>query len=252
MRTALVTGGAKRIGAAISRHLARHGWRVIIHYNRSAGDAQSLRDEIIATEGAAEVLQADLARREGVEGLMAAAGAIAGRVDLLINNASLFEHDTPTDIVWDQWDRHLRTNLTAAAFLCRDFSAQDFADAPGLIVNMLDQKVQNLNPDYFSYTISKYGLLGLTRVLAMHLAPRVRVCAIAPGVTMLSGKQSDESLERSRRATPLGISSTVPDILRTLTYIIDTPSLTGQVLTVDGGESLTGRTRDVAFDVGLD
>ncbi len=246
-RTALVTGAARRIGAAIGRDLAASGWRVVLHYSRSETEARALAADIARSGGSCELVQADLASRTDVEAVFPRALEKVGRIDCLVNNAASFQYDTIDTLSWSSWDAHISANLAAPAFLCRDFARQIPAEGEGVIINLLDQKVGNLNPDFLSYTISKVGLRGLTETLALALAPRIRVCGIAPGVTLISGKQTPESFERAFRATPLGRSSTVEDIVGAVRFILATPSLTGQVLTLDGGESLAGRPRDVAF-----
>lgn len=245
----LITGAARRIGAAIARDLAARGWHPVIHYNRSAEDARTLVAEIKAAHGDCDLVQADLAVAAQLERLVPECNERVGRIDCLINNASLFLYDSLETIERDLWDRHLAANLTAPAFLARDFSRQLRDGADGVIINFLDQKIGNLNPDFLSYTISKVGLAGLTQILAMSLAPRIRVCGIAPGVTLISGKQTQTSFEKATSATPLGRSSTLDDLVRGVNFILDTASFSGQVLTIDGGESLTRRRRDVAFDV---
>jgi NAD(P)-dependent dehydrogenase (short-subunit alcohol dehydrogenase family) len=248
-RTVLVTGAARRIGAAVARDLAAGGWRVVVHYNRSEAEAQALAKEIVRAGGTVELVQADLASRAEVEAVFPRALVKVGRIDCLINNAAHFQYDTIETLSWDSWDAHMAANLAAPAFLSRDFARQIPRTGEGVIINLLDQKTGNLNPDFLSYTLSKVGLRGLTETLALGLAPRIRVCGIAPGVTLMSGKQTPQSFEKAFKATPLGRSSTVEDIVRAVRFILATPSLTGQVLTLDGGESLAGRPRDVAFQV---
>jgi NAD(P)-dependent dehydrogenase (short-subunit alcohol dehydrogenase family) len=245
----LITGAARRIGAAIARDLATRGWHPVIHYNSSANEAQALVAEIRAAGGDCDLIQADLERADDVERMIPECNARIGPIDCLINNASLFLYDHLDTIERQLWDRHLAANLTAPAFLARDFSRQLRDGADGVIINFLDQKIGNLNPDFLSYTISKVGLGGLTQILAMSLAPRIRVAGIAPGVTLISGKQTQASFEKSTSVTPLGRSSAPEDLVRGVNFILDTKSFTGQVLTIDGGESLTRRRRDVAFDV---
>jgi NAD(P)-dependent dehydrogenase (short-subunit alcohol dehydrogenase family) len=246
-RTALVTGAARRIGASIARDLAASGWRVVLHYNRSEAEAQALAGEIIRAGGACELVRADLTSRADVEAVFPRALERVDRIDCLINNSAAFQYDTIETLSWPSWDAHMAANLAAPAFLSRDFARQSLADGEGVIINLLDQKVTNLNPDFLSYTLSKVALRGLTETLALALAPRIRVCGIAPGVTLISGKQTPQSFERAFKATPLGRSSTVEDIVAAVRFILSTRSLTGQVLTLDGGESLAGRPRDVAF-----
>lgn len=247
-QTALITGAARRIGAAIARDLAGKGWRVVAHYHRSEADALALASDIARAGGSCEVLQADLGARAEIETLVARARDKVGPIDCLVNNAAVFRYDTLASLEWSNWDAHMTANLAAPAFLSRDFARQ-VPESGGVIINLLDQKVDNLNPDFLSYTVSKVGLRGLTEILALALAPRVRVCAIAPGITLISGKQTQQSFEKAFKATPLGRSSTPADIVAAVGFILSTPSLTGQVLTLDGGESLAGRPRDVAFEV---
>lgn len=243
-RTAIVTGGAKRIGAALVRALAADGWRVLIHCNRSRTEADAL-----AAEVGASVVQADLADP-------AAAAAILGAVasdapaGLLVNNASLFEYDTLADFTVERWDRQHAVNLRAPALLTQAFAAALPATANGLIVNLLDAKLASLNPDYFSYTVSKAGLMAVTELAARALAPRIRVNGIAPAVTMVSGPQSRENFDAAPRHNPLGRGVTADDIAATLRYIVATPTLDSQVLTLDAGQRLLGMPRDVAFMVG--
>ncbi|HKF71990.1 MAG TPA: SDR family oxidoreductase [Stellaceae bacterium] len=246
-RTALITGAARRIGAAIARDLARSGWRVVVHYSRSEADAKALASEIERAGGTCYLVRADLASRADLEAIFPRALEKFDRIDCLINNAAAFQYDTIETLSWPSWDAHIVTNLAAPAFLCRDFARQVPKTGAGVIINLIDQKVANLNPDFLSYTVSKVGLRGLTETLALALAPRIRVCGIAPGVTLISGKQTQQSFEKAFRATPLGRSSTIEDIVGAVRFILSTPSITGQVLTLDGGESLAGRPRDVAF-----
>lgn len=246
-RTALITGAARRIGAAIARDLAASRWRVVVHYSRSETEAKALADEIERAGGACELVRADLAARAEVEAVFPRALEKVHRIDCLINNAASFQYDTIETLSWQSWDTHIAANLAAPAFLCRDFARQVPATGEGVIINLLDQKVANLNPDFLSYTVSKVGLRGLTETLALALAPRIRVCGIAPGVTLISGKQTPQSFQKAFQATPLGRSSTVEDIIGAVRFILATRSITGQVLTLDGGESLAGRPRDVAF-----
>ena len=246
-RTALVTGAARRIGAAIARGLAADGWRVVVHYSRSEAEAKALAAEIAGSGGSCELVRADLAARAEVEAVFPRALAKVDRIDCLINNAAAFQYDTIETLSWPSWDAHIGTNLAAPAFLSRDFARQVPEQGEGVIINLIDQKVANLNPDFLSYTVSKVGLRGLTETLALALAPRIRVCGIAPGVTLISGKQTPQSFEKAFKATPLGRSSTVEDIVAAVRFILSARSLTGQVLTLDGGESLAGRPRDVAF-----
>ncbi|HUI16435.1 MAG TPA: SDR family oxidoreductase [Alphaproteobacteria bacterium] len=245
----LVTGGARRVGAAIAGALAEAGWRVFLHYHRSVQAAEALAQEIERKGGRCTPLQADLARIEEVTALIPRCLAQVGALRCLVNNASAFERDSIASLSPESWARHLAPNLTAPAFLAKSFAEQADGSRDNVIINMLDQKVRNLNPDYFSYTISKLGLLGLTETLALALAPAVRVCGIAPGITLPSGAQTEAQFARAWQAPPLGRSTSPEEIALAVKFILATPSMTGNILYLDGGESLTKRARDVAFEV---
>jgi NAD(P)-dependent dehydrogenase (short-subunit alcohol dehydrogenase family) len=250
-RTVLITGAARRVGAAIARALAADGWNVVVHYHRSEADAEALAAEIRAAGGVCDPLRADLGSRPDVEGLMERCVALHGSVDCLINNASTFYYDDISSVTWESLHDHLSSNLIAPIFLCRDFARLFDGRPDGCIVNILDQKVANLNPDFLSYTIGKIGLSGLTSTLAMALAGRIRVCGIAPGLALISGKQTEASFERAWRTPPLGRSTTPEEIARCVRYILNSPSMTGDTIFLDGGESVAGRARDVAFDASV-
>ncbi len=249
-RTAIVTGGAKRIGAAIVRALATDGWHVVIHCNRSADEAEALRVEIEDAGGAARVVRADLADADAAAQVIAEAAAWGPPLGLLVNNASRFDYDTHRDFDLAGWTRHMDVNLRAPALLSRAFAAAVPTGLNGLIVNMLDVKLFSLNPDFFTYTISKYGLLGLTELSARALAPHIRVNGIAPAVTMVSGPQSRDNFEKAHTYNPLGRGVQVEEIVGALRFIVATPTLHGQVITLDAGQRLLGMPRDVAFMVG--
>lgn len=249
MKTALVTGAGKRIGRAIAVALAEDGWTVCAHYHASADEAASLVAEITAKGGRATALDADLGDAAQAAGLIARCRDVAGPPTALINNASLFEYDSPETVAEDLWRRHLDINLKAPVFLARDFAAALPEGETGCIVNILDQKLSNLNPDFFSYTIAKVGLEGATRMLAQALAPRIRVCGIAPGLTLPGAKQTEERFHRAHRLAALGRSSETADIVEGVRYALATPSFTGQTLTIDGGQHLLPLERDVAFKV---
>jgi len=248
MKVALVTGGALRLGAAIVRRLSADGWKVVIHCNTSLQPAEALAAELRGAGREAAVVQADLSDRAAVDGLVAAASRPFGPLTCLVNNASVFRRDDVAMLSWESWERHLTPNLAAPLFLAKAFAAALPAGEAGSIVNLLDQKVANPNPDFLSYTVSKMGLASLTPILAMALAPRIRVNGVAPGLTLISGRQTQESFERAWHDTPLGRSSTPEDIAAGVLFLLSTPSVTGQTLIIDGGESLTKRPRDVAFD----
>jgi NAD(P)-dependent dehydrogenase (short-subunit alcohol dehydrogenase family) len=242
METAIVTGGAKRIGAALARALAADGWHVLIHYRRSRAEAEAL-----AAELGGSTVQADLADP-------GAAGTIVAALDglppprLLVNNASLFAHDDIADFTPESWAAHLDVNLRGPALLSRAFAARaQESREPGLIVNMLDAKLAAPNPDFFSYTISKFGLAGLTELAARAFAPAIRVCAIAPSVTMVSGPQSRANFDRVHGLNALGRGVDVAEIVAALRFLIATPSITGHTILLDGGQRFLSLPRDVQF-----
>lgn len=248
--TALVTGAARRLGRAAALSLAERGWRVVVHYNRSRDEAEATLAELRGHGVEALGLACDLAQPDEARALVGRCAEQGFAPDLLVNNASLFSYDSAETLDAASWDRHQRINALAPALLSQAFAAGLGEAQEGCIVNLLDNKVFNLNPDFFSYTVSKFALFGMTQMHALTFAPRVRVNAIAPGVTLISGKQTQESFERSQRYNPLGRGAEPEDVVRALHFILDTPCLTGQVLTLDGGQSLVPQPRDVAFLTG--
>jgi NAD(P)-dependent dehydrogenase (short-subunit alcohol dehydrogenase family) len=242
---ALITGAARRIGATIARDLARQGFAVAIHYNRSRAEAESLAEEIRAAGGRAEIVQADLTKAADVAGLMDAARAAIGPLTLLVNNASIFESDTAEDFGLDLLDRHFAIHLTAPAVLTRDFAAALAADTSGLVVNIIDQRVWKLTPDQFTYTLSKSALWTATQTFAQALAPRIRVNAIGPGPTVPSPRQSQADFQAQVDGVPLKRATPLDDFGRTIRYLWDTPSVTGQMIAIDGGQHLAWQTPDV-------
>lgn len=241
-RTAIVTGGAKRIGAAIARALSADGWHLLIHCNRSVAEAEALAAEL----GNASVVSAELSEPDAADRIFAAARELPP-IRLLVNNASRFSYDSADDFSLADWDSHQAINLRAPALLSRAFAAAA-GEGGGLIVNLLDAKLAQPNPDFFTYTISKIGLAGLTELTARAYARAgIRVCAIAPSVTMVSGPQSRENFEKVHRLNALGQGVDVEHILAALRFIIAAPTLTGQVITLDGGQRFLSLPRDVQF-----
>jgi NAD(P)-dependent dehydrogenase (short-subunit alcohol dehydrogenase family) len=240
-RTAIVTGGAKRIGAALCRALADDGWHVLIHCNRSLPDAEALAAEL----GNAKVVAAELASTDAPKTILAALEGLPP-AGLLVNNASLFSLDSIDDFTPEMWDRHMAINLRAPALLSRGFA--DVAAEGAIIVNMLDAKLQSPNPDFFSYTVSKFGLAGVTELLARHYGRKgIRVCGIAPSVTLVSGPQSRDNFDSVHAMNALGRGVRVEEIVAALRFIIATPTFTGQTVTLDGGQRFLGLARDVQF-----
>ena len=248
-KVALVTGAGRRIGRAIAIGLADDGWDVALHYRRSQNDAENLAREISARGVKAAAIGCNLEDAKALKGLLAECSRRLGPVGCLVNNAALFEYDNIESLDEARWERHMSVNLRAPLLLARDFAKQLPEGVEGCIVNMLDQKVFNLNPDFLSYTIAKIGLEGATRVLAMALAPRVRVCGIAPGITLVSGEQSEQGFERAHRFAPLGRSSDMEDVVSAVRFVVNAKSLTGETIVVDGGQHLWPRPRDVQFEV---
>lgn len=252
---ALVTGGAQRLGAAICRRLAARGADVAIHCHASRDRAEALAEELRGTGVRAAVVQADLLDRGETAALVPAAAAALGRpLTVLVNNASIFEHDTIATATWESWDRHVGSNLRAPFELIQAFAAQApraTTDADGRprararVVNMIDQRVRKLTPEFATYTIAKMGLWALTRTAAQGLAPDVRVNAIGPGPTLRGVRQSDAHFAAQRAATLLGRGSDAEEIAGTLAYILDAPGVTGQLICVDGGQHLAWQTPDV-------
>ena len=245
-RTAIITGGAKRIGGAITRALAADGWHVLIHCNQSSAEAEALATEL----GNASVVAADLANPAAADIIMAAcAGLPPAR--LLVNSASRFVYDRIEDFSPAEFDIHMAVNLRAPALLSRAFAAAlpDTLDDPALVVNLLDAKLASLNPDYFTYTLSKIGFEGLTELTARSYAPRLRCVGIAPAVTLVSGPQTRENFDAVHGLNPLGRGVTVDDIVTALRFIIATPTFNAQTIVLDGGQRLLGLPRDVAHMV---
>lgn len=243
----MVTGAGKRIGRAIARDLAQHGWDVAVHHHSSADEAGRLVGEIEASGQRAVALQGDLAQEPEAAGLVARACEQLGPISLLVNNAAIFEHDLPLTADAASWQRHMAINLRAPLVLTQGLLAQlppaPDGDAPGHgmeanVINLIDQRVLNLTPHYTSYTVSKAGLWALTRHLALALAPRVRVNAIGPGIVLPPPGASEDSMDPMRRAMPLRRGAGVEEICACVRFILATPSLTGQMIALDGGQHL--------------
>jgi NAD(P)-dependent dehydrogenase (short-subunit alcohol dehydrogenase family) len=237
-KNALVTGAAKRLGRAIALALAEQGWDIALHYHRSAKDAEKTAGEIRARGRRCHLVQADLGRESEVEQIIPGIGAALGPLTCLVNNASVFEMDKIDTVTRDSWDRHIETNLRAPLVLSQAFSRQLPDETQGNIVNLLDQRVWKLTPYVLSYTIAKMGLWTLTRTLALGLAPRIRVNGIGPGPTLPSPRQSDEQFQAQSAAMPLGHGATAEEIAGAVLYILSAPSMTGQMIALDGGEHL--------------
>ncbi len=238
MPVALVTGAARRIGRAIALHLGRSGWRVAVHCRHSSDEARSVCDEIHRHGGNAAVFTADLADAAQLAPMMADVRDRLGPVTLLVNNASLFEFEKAEDTTVESWDAHLNVNLRAPFFLSQSMAHHLPQGVQGNIVNIIDQRVWRPTPYFTSYTISKAGLLTLTQTLAMAFAPRIRVNGIGPGPVLPSKRQSAEQFARQCRSLPLENGATLEEICAAIDFILATPSMTGQMIALDGGQHL--------------
>jgi NAD(P)-dependent dehydrogenase (short-subunit alcohol dehydrogenase family) len=252
---ALVTGGAARLGRAMAVYLAGRGLDVAVHYNGSAAAADEVVTEIKGLGLRAVALQADLLDEDATASLVArAADALGGPLTVLVNNASIFEHDTIASATAESWNRHIGSNLRAPFVLTQAFASQApeaATDAGGeplaqaLVINMIDQRVLKLTPEFMTYTIAKMGLWAFTRTAAQALAPHVRVNAIGPGPTLQGARQSADHFARQRAATVLGRGADPTDICAALGYFLDAKAVTGQLLCIDGGQHLAWQTPDV-------
>ncbi len=244
MNSVLVTGGAKRVGAAIARRLARGGWKVVIHHRDSAMEADALAAEIGAL-----TLTADLADPEAAEALPARAAEMLGApLSAVVNNASVFEYNTAATFKVEDWRRDQTVNLLSPVLIARAFARLLPHGRSGAVVNLIDQKVWNLNTDFFSYTISKIGLEGATRMLARALAPSVRVNGVAPGLTLPNQWQTDEEFKTVAAAhnilkRPIDIGA----IAGAVAFLVENDAVTGQTLIVDNGEHLVPAARDIGY-----
>lgn len=256
---ALVTGAGKRLGRAMALYLGKRGYDVAVHYASSRQDAEDVASEVEKMGCRAAAIKADLLHEDEVQKLVpAAVSALGGPLSVLVNNASIFEHESYVDATRDSWDRHIESNLRAPFVLLQHLAAQipdptserhGEPRASGLVVNMIDQRVRKLTPDFPSYTIAKMGLWAMTRTAAQALAPRVRVNGIGPGPTLQSIHQSDEQFAAQRARTPLERGADTDDIVGALGYFLDAPAVTGQLICVDGGQHLAWQTPDV---IGVD
>ncbi len=236
----LITGAARRIGRALALDLAANGWAVAVHFNRSAVEANGVVEEIAAAGGRAAALAADL--RVEAESLSLVERSVdeLGPLNCLINNASVFEPDTPETATRHSWDLHMEVNLRAPFVLAQEFMRQLPDGREGNIINLIDQRVWNLGPDFTSYTLSKVGLWGLTQTLARAAAPRIRVNAIGPGPVLPSRHQTEQEFVEQWSTLPLQRQVGTEDICAGVRYILDAAAMTGQMIALDAGEHLGG------------
>jgi NAD(P)-dependent dehydrogenase (short-subunit alcohol dehydrogenase family) len=237
-RAALVTGGARRLGCAIALALGEAGFDVAVHCHQSLAPAQELASEIRTRGRNATVLQANLAEETEVERLLPAAATALGPIGVLVNNASTFQRDEWHDATRASWDAHLEPNLHAPFVLMQKFAGDLPADADGVIVNMLDQRVWSITPHFVSYTVSKFGLWGLTQAMALALAPRIRVNGIGPGPALPNATQTQAQFLAQSASVPLGHGPSPEEVGGAVLAILALPAMTGQMLALDGGQHL--------------
>lgn len=255
MRRALVTGAGQRLGAAMALYLADRGFDVAVHYASSAAGAEDVVRQIKQKGPRAVALKADLLDEDATSELFSkAVAALGGPITCLINNASIFEYDTVQSATRESWDRHMGSNLRAPFVLTQAMAKQGLAAATdqggehlavGLVVNMIDQRVRKLTPEFMTYTLAKMGLWAMTQTTAQALAPAIRVNAIGPGPTLQGSRQSQQHFADQRANTVLQRGANPQDITAALGYLLDAPGVTGQLLCVDGGQHLGWQTPDV-------
>jgi len=248
-RTVLVTGAAKRLGREIALALARAGWRVAVHYRDSVEEARKTVADCAKLAGASASFRANLANETAVRNLLPRVVEELGQVDAIVNSASTFEHDTPESFSFAAMEKHMRANAGAAILLSQALHThlQTRPGAAGAVVNLLDQKLWNPNPDFISYTLSKAALESANTMLALALAPRVRVVGVAPGLTLTSHMLTPEKFEALHKLSPLGRSSTAADVAATVAFALENQSITGTTLLVDGGQHLMKFERDFSL-----
>lgn len=253
-KAALVTGAGKRLGAAMAVYLAERGFDLAIHYASSETEAEAVAEQVRALGRKAVTLQADLLSETDMSRLVPDAATALGPLSVLVNNASIFEYDTVHTATRETWDRHFQSNLRAPFVLTQAFAAQapeTLTDANGeplassLVINLIDQRVRKLTPEFMTYTLAKMGLWAFTQTAAQALAPQIRVNAIGPGPTLRGGRQSEAHFAKQRAATLLERGADPAGITAALGYFLDAPAVTGQLLCVDGGQHLAWATPDV-------
>ena len=247
-RTALVTGAAKRIGRAIALALARSGYNIGVHYGQSREDALALVSELEALGIKAHAIQGDLNDVANVAGVIGKAREALGPLDVLVNNASVFADDRARSLTIESWQTHMDTNLLAPVLLSQAFAAQSDIRPGASIINMIDQRVLKPSPPFFSYSMSKAGLWHATRTLAQALAPHIRVNAVGPGPTLRSIHQSEADFAREARSTLLQKPTSPEEVAAAVIYLLNAPSVTGQMICVDSGQHLNWKTLDM-FDL---
>jgi NAD(P)-dependent dehydrogenase (short-subunit alcohol dehydrogenase family) len=244
-KVALVTGAGRRIGADIARRLAREGYSVALTANASVDSARRVADEIVAGGGEARVYRADLADPEGAAAAFALAARDFGPIELLVNNAAAFEDDSIDRLDLALWRRQFAVDLESPVFLIGAFAQALPQGAEGAVVNIIDQRVLKLTPQYLSYTLAKSALWTATRTLAQALAPRIRVNAVGPGPTYPSEREGEAGLNHEAEGTPLGRAVSGDEIAEAVVYLAKARNVTGQILCVDAGQHIGWRTPDI-------
>ena len=245
-KVALVTGAGKRLGRVIALALAARGWDIVVHYRHSEDEADMTALDIEMLGRRALLLQCDLSDEAAVRTMLERTAGF-GLVTCLVNNAALFEQDDASDFTVSRLDAHMHANLAAPVLLAQALHAMTPEGTQAVVINLLDQKLYNFNPDFLSYTLSKAALQAATTMLAQALAPKVRVVGVAPGITLQSGEQTQQGFEQAHKITPLGRSSTPDDVAAAVCYLAEAGAVTGTTLLVDGGQHLLPLPRDVMF-----
>lgn len=243
IKNAVITGASRRIGRAIVIRLAKAGWNIALHYKNSAQEASELAAAIEAMGRKSALIQADLERPEEVQRVLSSASEKLGTITGLVNNASVFEPDEISTLTIESFTRHMNTNLLAPALLTKAFAAQ-IGNNKGNIVNLIDQRVMNLRPDFHSYTLSKSALWTFTQTAAMELAPDIRVNAVAPGPTLPNSRQSEAQFNKQRKAVPLHTGPSDAEIASGVLFLLNSPSITGEMIMMDGGQHLPTSTAE--------
>jgi len=246
-KCALVTGAAKRLGRTIALGLARDGWDIAVHYRESDTEALETVNDITALGRKAIALKCDLTNQTDTQQLLPRAISQLGKISCVVNSASLFAYDDASSFKHSTLDAHMHSNLAAPILLAQALHAATPDGSQSVVINLLDQKLFNLNPDFLSYTLSKSALYAATTLLAMALAPKLRVVGLAPGLTLVSGDQTESQFQQAHQQTVLGQSSTADEIAQAVCYLVQARGITGTTLIVDGGQHLTSLQRDVMF-----
>ena len=246
LKTALITGGAARIGGAIVRDLADHDFAIAIHAKTSIGEAEGLAREIRSQGGTAVAVSGDLTAGEDCRKIFARAVSEVGPIGLLVNNASIFEDDSVEALDEAVFDRHFAMHVKAPSILAGEFARRLPQENNGLVINIIDQRVWALTPRFYSYTLSKAALWTATQTLAQALAPRIRVNAIGPGPTLQSAAQTEKDFAAQVEGLILKRGPVLTEFGQTIRFLFDTPSITGQMIALDGGQHLAWQTPDIA------